>query len=143
MQLGRIRLGQGDQWWPKEGRDAISSYDQLMMRVPLVNNEQARTDILAWIGRSDLPGSPAERHKVVSDALAAGVGPSDIIRQRVTQLEEAVASLEAKVDNAEEAYGTLPAAPAAGSTSEAGVRGLVISGSIALLGLVVAPLLLD
>ena len=142
MNPPRVRLGQ-ETWWPDQAAKAVADYDRLVGRVAVIANEKARKEILDWIGRSDLPGSPAERYQVVSAALAAGVEADGMLEDRVNQLRAAVASLNAKVESAETAYGTLSAVKAAGSTSEADVRGLVISGSIALLGLIIAPLLLD
>jgi len=142
MNQPRIRLGQ-EAWWPDQAAKAVADYDKLVARVSQIANDDARKTILDWIGRSDLPGSPAERYQVVSTALASGVPADQMLQDRVSQLRAAVASLTAKVDSAETAYGTLSAVKAAGSTSEADVRGLVITGSIALLGLIIAPLLLD
>lgn len=141
MQLGRIRLAQNDPM--AEGRQAVAAYDALMARVPLIGDADARGEILKWIGRTDSPGSPAERYKLVADAISAGVGPDDIFTNRVRQLQKAVAELGARVSNAEEAYGTLSAADAAGSAPEAGTGGLCFAGGVALLGLIVVPLLLD
>lgn len=137
-------LGQTDtSWWPASAREAVSAYDALMGRVPLIADDDARGEILLWVGRTDLPGSPAERYQAVSSALAAGAQPDAMLKGIVDQLKDVVAELSAKVGNAEEAYGTLSVADAAGSTPEAGMNGLCFTGSVALLGLVIAPLLLE
>jgi hypothetical protein len=114
-----------------------------MGRLPLIENENVRGSILMWIGRTDIPGSPAERYKAVSDTISAGVPPDAIFTDRVERLKEIVGEFGTKVATAEEAYGTLSAANAAGSTPEGGRGGLILAGGVALLGLIVVPLVLD
>jgi hypothetical protein len=122
---------------------AVALYDALLARVPLIADEDARGEILKWVGRSDSIGSPSERYGKVSEAVTSGAVMDDALAQRLRQLHEINAEFTARVENAEKAYGTLSAAAAAGSMPEAGLGGLCLSGGIALLGLVVLPLILD
>jgi hypothetical protein len=141
--LGRVSLAQDASWWPSKGAESVRLYDDLLVRTSQIADPDARGQILAWLGRSDIPGSPAERYSAVSEALRSGQGPSDVLKNRVDQLAEITSEFEAKVVNAEEAYGTLSAAAAAGSTPEASMGRLCFTGGVALLGLVIMPLLLD
>lgn len=127
-------------WWPDEARDAVASYDDLMGRLSAIADD-VRGDILEWLGRTDVLGSPAERYQVVTEALSQGVEPDEVLRGRVGQLKAFVSEFAAKVKNAE-TYGTLPAATATGGTPEASMNELCLTGGVALLGLVVVPLLL-
>lgn len=141
MIQNRLRLGQADLM--EKGRQEVEAYDFLLGRVSMIADDTARGDILKWVGRSDMPGSPAERYKVVADALARAETEDGLLGDRVEQLRRVVTELGARVDNAESAYGTLSAPAGAGSTPEAGMGGLCLAGGIALLGLVVIPLLLE
>jgi hypothetical protein len=142
MMLMSVRLGQASAWWPQEGVDAVSTYEGLMARVPLIADADARGEILKWVGRADIPGSPAERYNAVSNGLVQGGIGDDVMRGRLDQLKAINAELSARVSNAGKAYGMLSAADAAGSTPEAEMAGLCMAGGIALLGLVIVPLVL-
>lgn len=141
MSQSRLRLGQEDLL--SKGRQEVEAYDFLLGRVSMIADDTARGDILKWVGRSDMPGSPAERYKVVADGVARSETEDGFFGDRVEQLRGIVTELGARVDNAERAYGTLLAPAGAGSTPEAGTAGLCLAGGIALLGLVVVPLLLE
>jgi hypothetical protein len=157
--LGTVRLAQqapeGPSWWPEEAQKrprrgpeeaqkTVKDYDDLLGRVAQIASADARGEILSWIGRSDVPGSPAERYKTVADALSQGAPSSDVLRKRLDDLEAAVGDLKAKVSNAEQSYGTL-SSPAGGDSTPgaAGMMAKCVLGGLALLGLVVIPLLSD
>ena len=150
MRLGQVRLagamGQTD--YSKsisDGQQAVAQFDALLSRLAVVKDDGMRGDILKWIGRSDVPGDPAERYKVVVDTLTSGAEPDDTFAKRVNDLKGAVSELEAKVKDAE-SYGTLPVPKSMGADEvpDQGTRmGTCLAGGIALLGLIVVPLLLD
>jgi hypothetical protein len=144
-QLGIVREIPADEpWWPDTARRLVAQFDDILRRVALISDADARGEILKTIGRADVPGAPAERYKVVSDALKAGAPADAILAQRVTQLEDMVGDLEGTVSGAEEAYGTLPAPEGTGGApGRAGTAARFVMGSVALLCLVVVPLALD
>jgi hypothetical protein len=148
---GTARLGQTPDEWVGRARRAVGDFDSLLARASTVADDTARGDILKWVGRSDVPGAPAERRDVVArdaaqaaragaaSVYAAGTGPA-----RVAQLEESNRGFSARVSNAITAYGALPAPAGAGGTTGRGrTTAVCVTGGIALLGLVVVPLLLD
>lgn len=150
MRLGRVRLasalGQADYSQAiVDGQKAVMQFDALLSRLAMVKDDDTRGEILKWIGRSDVPGDPAERYKVVVDKLVSGAEPDDVFAKRVDDLKGVVSEFDAKVKDAE-SYGTLPAPKSMGADEvpNQGTRmGMCLAGGIALLGLVVVPLLLD
>ncbi len=150
MNLGRVRLakalGQDDYSQAiADGQKAVAQFDALLSRLAMVKDDGMRGDILKWIGRSDVPGDPAERYKVVVDKLVSGAEPDDVFAKRVSDLKADVSELEAKVKDAE-SYGTLPAPKSMGADEvpDQGTHmGMCLAGGIALLGLIVVPLMLD
>lgn len=148
-----IRMGQAvaspaATWWPSEGLSTVQAWDSLISRVSKLANADAQTQILQWVGRSDIPGSPAERYKVIVDNINGRVSPSsdeDIssLRNRLDHLKGFTSELEAKVKNAEQAYGVFVASTGATSTPERDMMMECITGGIALLGLIILPLILD
>lgn len=145
----RARLGQSPDSWLGRARAAVSDYDRLLGEAATVADTDARGEILKWVGRSDVPGSPAERYAAVrmdvqrAEADGAPAAYSERTAQaRVEQLEDAVRELDANVSRAIEAYGALPAPEGAGgATQAADSTAMCVTGGIALLGLVVLPLL--
>lgn len=145
-----VRMGQEASvaaWWPTEGLTSIQRWDALLSRVSQLADPGAREEILQWISRSDIPGTPAERYQVVVADIRNRITPSTpseavIVRDRLDSLNRHLGELEAMVNRVETAYGLLPASTEAGSRME---RGMVecVSGGIALLGLVILPLILD
>jgi len=135
-------------WWPSEGLAAVQAWDALVARLAKVQNPDAQKEILAWIGRSDTPGSPAERYQVVADDVRTNYSPLtqeqvDALRRRVDQLEANASEFEARVKNAEQAYGVFVASTEAPNMPEHDMMMECVTGGIALLGLVIMPLLLD
>lgn len=141
---GSSRLAQAAGALQKEAQDTVGAYDALLARVALVSDADARGEILKWIGRADVPGSPAERYKQVRDAIASGTLADPLFRDRLTNLEDQTNELKGKVENAEATYGTLSAPVGTDSGSGRGdMTMLCVAGGIALLGLIVVPLLFD
>jgi hypothetical protein len=135
-------------WWPAEGLATAQAWDALVSRVSQIANEGSQAEILDWIGRSDIPGSPAERYKMVVDDLNSKYSPStseDItqLKSRLDTLKSYKSQLEATVKNAEQSYGTLSAPAGASSTPERDMMMECVTGGIALIGLVILPLILD
>lgn len=147
----RARLGQTPEEWLGRARAAVSEYDRLINNASAIADPEARGEILMWIGRTDVPGSPAERYAAVrmdvGEAEVSGpvqIYAEDMARSRIMQLENAVADLSERVANALNSYGTLPAPGGAGSmTQAAGISTMCIIGGVALLGLIVVPLLVS
>lgn len=135
--------------WLPMAQAAVKKYDQLLQVASRIANADARGQVLLWLGRADVPGSPAERYTaVVRDISQAQVSgweavygtESPIARDRAWQLEKIVEEFGSRVTG----YDLLPASTEAGSTSEFWDKStLCVAGSIALLALVVVPLLLD
>lgn len=148
---GRARLGQTPEEWLGRARAAVAEYDRLINNASAIADPEARGEILMWIGRTDVPGNPAERYAAVRmDVGEAEVsGPAQIYaenvaRSRIGQLEKAVADLSERIANALNSYGTLPAPQGAGSvTQAAGISMMCVIGGVALLGLVIVPLLVS
>lgn len=135
-------------WWPTEGLSTVQGWDALIARVSQIANEGAQTEILKWIGRSDIPGSPAERYKVVADSLNTKFTPSTVsdisgLRKRLDFLETYKNELEARVNSAEQSYGLLAASTGAVSTPEHDRTMQYVTAGIALLGLIILPVVLD
>ena len=128
-----------------QAQNLAAQYDDLLGRLALVEDDADRGEIVKWLGRADLPGSPAERYQVVVDSLSTE-GPLDegVFNKRVSDLASVVEELNARVRSAESS-GTLPAPQmGAGSESEEGTAmGKCLAGGVALLGLYVLPFLVD
>lgn len=132
---------------PKLGQDlsdrtseVLSKYDALVARASLIADDEARSELLEFIGSADVPGSPAERY-----VAAKGMTPNaDVQSERLLQLESDVSELERRVRDAEVAYGTLQVPSGAGSMPgrERTVAKCVLGG-IALFTLALVPLFLD
>lgn len=142
---GAGRLGQAQATdWTARAKAAVTAYDSQLKAASTIADDGGRGAILMWIGRDDVPGSPAERYGAVLRDLAQSASAGDIGRQRIEQLESAVAEMASKVSTALQTYGTLPASSGAGSKPEfLGMSTMCVAGGIALLALVVIPLLLD
>jgi hypothetical protein len=145
----RPSLGQAGSDLLARARAAAVAYDRQLQQAASIANDTARGEILMWVGRADMPGSPAERYTAVLRDVAqaeSGAAPYEgqIASDRVAQLEQAVTDLTSKVSSAIQAYGVLPASSEAGSRTEARDNtALCVAGGVALLALVVVPLLLD
>lgn len=146
-----VRMGQATSsaaWWPAEGLSTAQEWDALISRTSQIADADAKGEILKWVGRSDIPGSPAERYKVIVDDLNTSYSPAteaevSELKNRLDLLKSYKSQLEAKVLNAEQAYGTLSAPAGAGSTPEQDRMMECVTGGIALLGLIILPLILD
>jgi len=146
-----VRMGQEASvaaWWPAEGLASVQKWDALLTRASQLADEGARQEILQWISRSDIPGSPSERYQVVVADIRNRITPKTdaeaaIVRARLDSLNQHLGELEARVNKAEMAYGLLPASDGAGSRLERSKMAECVSGGIALLGLVILPLVLD
>lgn len=151
MQMGPIRMGQAVSsaaWWPAEGLATAQTWDALLARVSQIADADVRGQILQWVGRSDVPGSPAERYKMIVDDLSSQYSPANeqevgVLKKRLDLLKSYTGQLESQVKAAENSYGTLSAPVGAGSTPERDMMMECLTGGIALLGLVILPLVLD
>lgn len=135
-------------WWPAEGLATVQTWDSLISRVSKLTNPEAQAQILDWIGRSDLPTSPAERYKVVVDALNSNASPVtddeiNTLRKRLDVLKSFTIELEGKVKNAEQTYGVFAASTGAASTPERDMMMVCVAAGIALSGLIILPLISD
>src|ERR1043166_2138445 len=135
MKLGRVRLagsmGQEADYSASiaQARDLVRQYDGLLSRLALVEDDASRGEAVKWLGRADLPGSPAERYQVVADALTSGAPADAVFAKRVSDLGDVVEELDGRVGSMETS-GTLPAPEmGAGSASEEGTSmGTCIAG---------------
>lgn len=151
MRIPWKNMGQASEEWLLRAQAAVSEFEGLFERSTRIRDANARDVIMRWIGREDVPASPAERYKAVRTDLAeaeAGLLPSvasDITESRVSQLEAITVELYSKIASAEATYGTVPASAGAGAGFVPGIvtsTGILV-GSIGLLALVVLPLLVD
>lgn len=144
-----VRMGQASAaWWPSEGLSTAQAWDTLLSRVSQIANADAQGQILQWVGRSDVPGSPAERYQVIAEDLSSNYSPSgdeevSALMKRLDLLKSYTSQLEAKVRNAEQSFGALSASPEARSTPERDMMMECVTGGIALFGLIIMPLILD
>lgn len=152
MTLGQVRLAQLGQAGPSPYEEAVRTgvreirdWDALLFRLAAVSDDDGRTEILSWLSRADIPGSPAERYAAVRDTIVNGDQPDEVFANRVSQLDNMISDFDAMVSKAESS-GTLPSPRrmGAGSTPEEGTTlSKCIAGGVALLGLIVIPLILD
>jgi hypothetical protein len=152
MRIPWKTMGQASEEWMLRAQAAVSEFEGLFSRVERISDANTRGAIIRWIGMEDMPGSPAERYKVVRMDLAeaeAGIlaaVASDITESRVSQLEAITVELYSKIASAEEAYGATPAPADAGAGFVPGTRisrSGFFAGSIGLLALVAVPFLVD
>src|SRR3972149_6393835 len=127
--LGRPRLGQLPGEWMARARKAVDHYEMTLAEASMVANDDARGEILKWIGRADGPGRPGERYYATGrDLMAAQAsGPDqvyseDVAQHRVEQLEAMVSEFDMKVSNALEAYGSLEGPLGAGGAAQGAGR---------------------
>lgn len=126
---------------------ALAAYDDLLNRISSVGDAATRNDLLTWISRSDVPGTPAERRKTVGEDLAS-LGPnSDLstIQKRVDDLQAMNKILEAKVKNAEAAFPPIQNPKEAGQVKVSGIftpTGIAL-GAVSILSLLVVPLMVS
>ena len=138
--LGRHALGQAPGEWSRRAWSAVTTFDELMAQSAHINDESARGEIMSWVGRSDVPGSPAERYlKVVTDIDEdpERVYASEMEQRRVVDLEAAVSEFHQRTTEAANTYGLLPGSADVARPPAVPPRALptFILASIAVLGL--------
>jgi tetrahydromethanopterin S-methyltransferase subunit B len=141
----RYRLGQTPDEWLRRAREAVANFDDLLAELAHVADDTVRGQILLWIGREDVPGSPAERYKVVvGDLERAAAYTEEIPIKRVEELERAVDDLYQRVAGAGRAYGLFPGAEGAEKPRMAPIPMMTafVLGSIVFVGLAV-PFMLE
>lgn len=143
-------LGQTADQWLARARTAMADYDALLQETSTVRDENARGEILEWLGRADVLGSPAERYAVAREDVrqaemtgSSAIYSGEVSTQRVEQLEKVVSDFASKVASAIATFGSLPVPDGAGSATKSGVTTQCVTGGIAFLGLVVLPLVLN
>jgi hypothetical protein len=111
-------LGQTVDEWYRRALDAAEAFDSLLKRSAYLADEGLRGEILLWVGRPDVPGSPAERYSRVTEDLAEvnSVDPpafsfytEPVAVDRVTDLEAVLQEFYGRMTDAEKA-GLLPGA---------------------------------
>jgi hypothetical protein len=141
--FGGRRMGQAPDWKERAWK-AVDGYDTLVARAAGISDDAARSSILGWVGRTNVPGSPAERYNVVVADLA-GMPEPEMAMKRTEDLEDVVAEFETMVENALSSFGTIPKPSAGGVVSPEGgltTKGVIV-GAVAVLGLIVLPLALE
>jgi hypothetical protein len=142
----RYRLGQTPDEWLRRAREAVANFDDLLAELAHVADDTARGQILMWIGREDVPGSPAERYKVVVEDLERGEAAytEEIPVKRVEEIERAVDDLYQRVAGAGRAYGLFPGAEGAEKPRMTPMPMMTafVLGSIVFIGLAV-PFLIE
>lgn len=138
---GLFQMGQ-DANWSSRADQAIANYDALIRRTSVLEDGMSRSEILEWIGDGSIPGTPSDRYRFVVGMVDQG-GPWDSRQmQYLEDLEDAVAELQARVSEGEQAgvYGKtgLSVVNPQGQLTQVGV-GLVV---VAALGLLVVPMAL-
>lgn len=131
------------QQWEARARAVLSSWNQLLDRTSQIGNAAARSEILDWISRSDVPGTPAERYDAVAKDVQEGAFVTPVAQQRIVDLENMARTLETKVKNAETAYASIATPDQPGMVVD--FRGAFtptgfVLGAVVILGLLVVPL---
>lgn len=125
---------------------AVAKYDDLLKRMANIGDVGTRNDLLRWISDSTVPGTPAERRKVVGDDLQNPIAATstDIGLQRVKGLEQMDDLLEAQVAKAEAAFPSVlnPNAPGQIKRNDVFTPTGIVLGVASVLGLLVVPLML-
>lgn len=135
-------------WWPSEAASTVQAWNGLISRAALIADSDARGKLLSWVGRSDVPGSPAERYQAIAEDISGKYQPltdsdAGLLRQRLDLLNSYKSELEARVKNAEQAYGVLTASAEVVSNPERHRMMICVAGGIALLGFIILPLVLE
>jgi hypothetical protein len=137
----RTALGQEElRSWQERGELAVGAFDVLLDRVRNIEDLDAQGALFEWISSPGVPGTPAERYRVVEEDLAQGAIWTDIAHKRISDLELMDALLETKVRQAEQGF---PPPGSAGSIVN--LRGAltptgIVLGTVGILGLLVVPL---
>jgi len=125
---------------------AIAQYDDLLKRIANIGDKATQNDLLSWISRADVPGTPAERRKIVGEDL---VNPplaanSYTGMKRVGDLEEMNKLLDAKVKKAEASFPSIsnPNAPGQIKLNNVFTPTGIALGAVSILGLLVVPFML-
>jgi len=142
----RPSLGQADgQDWQARAQTAVAAFDLLLARAKDIGDLDARGALLEWVSSPEVPGTPAERYRVVSEDLAQGTPWMDISQKRVSDLELMDTLFETKVLQAEQAFS--PVGHPAGPGSIVSMGGAftptgIVLGAVGILGLLVVPLVM-
>lgn len=142
----RPRLSQADEAaWADRARAAVEAFDLLSARAQQIGNPDARRAIFEWVSTPGVPGTPAERYKVVVDDLTQGTPWAEISQKRVSDLELMDTMFDTKVKQAEQSYAPISQPEAPGVTaSRAGALSTtgIVLGAVGILGLLVVPLVI-
>jgi len=117
---GRGRfLGQAPAEWYRRAKAALARFEGLVARSNQIANRTSRENILAWVGDSANPATPAYRYATVLSDVSLDVErytPPNVDayqverrQKRVTALEEINSEFNDRVGEAERVYGVLPA----------------------------------
>lgn len=141
-------LGQGQDpvvVYIQRAESAAARYDDLLKRAANIGYDAGRNEILAWVSNSDVPGTPAERRKIVAEELAnpGAAAGADTTLKRVADLEWVNQEFERRVKSAETAYATIQKPNPPGTISQDGPLTLVGFGlgAVGILSLLVVPLM--
>lgn len=122
QETGFHRLGQAQtatQDWLDRVESVLSRYRTLQAHIEKINSKSERDQITAWIGTSDQAGTLASTASAVETMVRTAQVP-DSADSTLKTLNAQLDELEAKVKNAETAFGTAPAAspapPSSGGT---------------------------
>lgn len=125
---------------------AVAQYDDLLKRISNIGDKAAQDELLNWISRADVPGTPAERRKTVGEDLVnPGLAANSYVgMKRAGDLEEMNKLLEAKVKKAEGAFPSVsnPNAPGQVKINNVFTPTGIALGVVSVLGLLVVPLML-
>jgi hypothetical protein len=142
----RAALGQAEiQDGRARAQTALSAFDLLLDRARNIGNLDARGALLEWVSSPEVPGTPAERYRVVAEDLAQGTPWADISQKRVGDLELMDTMFETKVKQAEQAFSPVGQPVSAGSIvnlSGAFTPTGIALGAVGILGLLVVPLVM-
>lgn len=141
----RQAMGQTASAWKIRAEQAVGHFDNLLRRIADIGDANARQNLMAWVGNSSQPGTPAERYKAVVDDLSAGAPANDVTTKRISDLEGVDAALDSMVLQGEQAHAPTgqPDQPGrivnfSGAFTPTGI----VLGTLGLVGLLVVPFLL-
>lgn len=104
--------------WYQKAKAETAKFESILTRAAKIANKTAREEVLAWVGKSDVQGSPAYRYASVMsdlrDDVEAFTPPNydaykvSRRRDRVTELADVNKSFEPRVNQAIAVNGELP-----------------------------------
>jgi hypothetical protein len=101
-------LSLGEDAWDAAAQEALANYDALIKRLATIQDDQLRSELMAWVGDGTVLGTPSDGYRYVNDDVKEGT-PWDASQvQHVKDLQSINAEFQTRVINAEKSgtYGS-------------------------------------